>query len=152
FIVIVGFGPVGRTVAERFERSGARCRIIELNPETVRKQTERNRDIVHGDATDPAVLRAAGVEQADAVVLTIPDDQAMVRACRAVRTVAPSVFLAVRANYLSQGMLARAEGADQVVVEEIAAAESMANLVQENFAGRLDGPGQPSGPRSPAER
>ena len=48
FIVIVGFGPVGRVVADRFERLGARCRIIELNTETVRKQAERSRDMVPG--------------------------------------------------------------------------------------------------------
>lgn len=138
FLVIVGFGPVGRTVADRFERTGARCRIIELNPQTVRRQLECSRDVVCGDGTDPAVLRAAGIERADAVVVTIPDDQAMVLACRAVRAVAPGVFLAVRVTHLSQGMLARAEGADQVVVEEIVAAESMANLLQQQFA-RADG-------------
>ncbi len=152
FIVIVGFGPVGRVVADRFERLGARCRIIELNTETVRKQAERSRDIMHGDATDTEVLRAAGVEHADAVVITIPDDAAMVRACRAVREVAPDVFLAVRASYLSQGMLARAEGADQVVVEEIAAAESMANLVQEKLTGRPTAARRESGTLAEAER
>lgn len=138
FLVIVGFGPVGRAVADRCQRSGARCRIIELNPQTVRRQIECSRDVVCGDGTDPGVLRAAGVERADAVVLTIPNDQAMVLACRAVRAVAPGVFLAVRVTHLSQGMLARAEGADEVVVEEIVAAESMANLLQQQFA-RADG-------------
>ena len=133
FVVVVGFGPVGRHVADRLEKTGVRCRFIELNEATCRKHVPQ-RDMICGDATDSAVLRTAGIERADAVILTIPDDKAMVRACRAIKAIAPNVTLVVRARHLSQGLLARTEGADQVVVEEIAAAELLADLVQHRLA------------------
>ncbi len=135
-VIIAGFGPVGRATAERFDQIGVPYTVIELNPRTVAKQGELGKRIIYGDAANVEVLHSAGIEHADALVLTMPDDDAMVRACRAARSLAPGVFIAARATYLSRAMLARAEGADHVVVEEVAAAEAMQTVVGEVLARR----------------
>lgn len=127
--IIAGYGPVGRACADLLIAEGVPVTIIELNPETVKRQRGIGRSIVYGDVTNAEVLESAGVANANAVVLTIPDEDAMLRACRAIRAANPTAFIAARAGVLSKGLQARQLGADHVTVEEIATAEAMARQV-----------------------
>jgi len=124
-VIIAGFGPVGRTLADRFAVLGVPFTVIELNAATVQRQAVLGRPVVYGDVTNPEVLESAGVGHADAVLLTIPDDEATLRACRAIRALAPDVFIAVRTNFLSGKFVAHQLGADLVTVEEVATAQAM---------------------------
>jgi CPA2 family monovalent cation:H+ antiporter-2 len=135
-VIIAGFGPVGRNLAERFTKVGVPFTVIELNPSTVRRQTVLGRSIIYGDVTNPEVLESAGIREAEAVILTIPDEEAMLRACAVIRKIAPGVFIGARANFLSQGIKARQMGADYVLVEEVVTAEAMAKEVLEHLARR----------------
>jgi hypothetical protein len=142
--IIAGFGPVGRAVADTLERRGLRITIIELNPRTVERQYALGRAIVYGDVSNPEVLDRAGVSTADAVILTIPDEEAVLRACRFIRTHRHNIFIAARVNALSKGLQAMQLGADHAVVEELATAEAMAAQVllklQQREAGEDTGP------------
>jgi CPA2 family monovalent cation:H+ antiporter-2 len=132
-VVIAGFGPVGRALAEKFVARGVKVAVIELNQKTVERQAGLGRRIVYGDATNPEVLQSAGVPTADAVVLTIPDDQAMLRATKVIRGMNSTAFIAARTNYLSKAFLAKELGANHVTVEELATAEVMAGEVLSCF-------------------
>jgi CPA2 family monovalent cation:H+ antiporter-2 len=135
-VIVAGYGPVGRAVAQRLELLGDRVVIIELNPATVRKQEHLGRHVVYGDAGNPEVLESAGVHEADAFISTIPDDEATQRAILAVRHESKSIFIAARASFLSKGLQARQLGADHVTIEEIATAEAMAEQVHREFVKR----------------
>lgn len=124
-VIIAGFGPIGANLAERFRRLGVPHTIIELNPGTVRRQSRLGRSIIYGDVTNPEVLETAGVREAEAIILTIPDEEAMLRACEVIRGLAPGIFIAVRTNFLSRAIMARDKGADHVTVEEIETAQAM---------------------------
>lgn len=135
--IVAGFGPVGREITSKLERVGFEVTVIELNPETVKKQRGLGRTVVYGDAANVEVLEQSGVEGIDAVLLTMPDHDAMLRACRLVRTHAPDCFLAVRSGFLSRGMQAIGVGADHVTIDELATAAMMAEEVCERLGDRL---------------
>jgi CPA2 family monovalent cation:H+ antiporter-2 len=143
--VIAGFGPVGRAVADQLEKRGMRVTIIELNPRTVERQYRLGRSIVYGDAANPEVLEQAGLSRADAVILTMPDEEAVLRACRLIRSLRPNAFIAARLNALSKALQAMQLGADHTVVEEMATAEAMAREVIQKIAQRQAG--EDTGPR-----
>lgn len=124
-VIIAGFGPVGRTLADRFATRGIGVTVIELNPRTVQRQASLGRRIVYGDVTNPEVLESAGLREADAVIVTIPDEDSMFRAVTQVRSQAPDVFLAVRVGFLSSAFRAQTLGADHATVEEVATAMTM---------------------------
>lgn len=128
-VVVAGFGVVGRAVCERFDTLGVPYTIIDFNPNTISTQGALGRPVVYGDVSNPEVLESAGVRTADAVILTIPDEDAVLRACEAVRAMNQSAFISARTNFLSKGMMASRLGADHVTVEELATAESMAHEV-----------------------
>ena len=139
-VVVAGYGPVGRAVAEQLSQDGVSVKVIELNLSTIERQLDLDQPIIYGDVCDPTILERAGIRQAEAIILTIPDAQAAVRACRVARSLAPRAVIAVRVNHLSEGLEAKQAGADEVIVEELVTAQAMRDAV----CGRLrrpDGPG-----------
>jgi voltage-gated potassium channel len=71
-VVILGGGRVGRAVARNLRSGGRDCRIVERQPARVAHLDAD--EVVVGDAADLEVLKAAGIEQAPAVVVTTHDD------------------------------------------------------------------------------
>lgn len=136
-VIIAGFGVVGRNLAEHFSAAGIPHIVVELNPTTVIKQQRLGKRFVFGDISNPDVLESAGIHSAEAVIITIPDDDAVLRACRLIRQVNPKIFIAARTSYLSRAIAATELGADYVTVEEVVTAQDMAKQVMERLARRL---------------
>lgn len=88
--IVAGYGEVGQIVAERLE-------AVDL-PYTVVDEIDQEGVDVVGDATDPDVLRAAGVEDARSVVLALPDDTATEFATLVVRDINPDAEIVARAE------------------------------------------------------
>lgn len=128
--IIAGYGLVGRAVADELGKLGVTSTIVELNPATVRKQTELGRSVVFGDVSNREVLESAGIHKADVLILTIPDEDSVFRAVRMAKEIKPDVYVVVRAGYVSQGIMAAGLGADGVVVEEMATAKEMERAVR----------------------
>lgn len=135
-MIIAGFGPVGRAVADSLAGRGIDITLVDTNPETVRSQSRLGRSIIHGDATDPDILVAAGVGSASAIVITVPDPDTALRACRAARALSPGIFIATRTGHLRQAMHAHQVGVDSITIEEIATAEAMARVVADRLGAR----------------
>jgi voltage-gated potassium channel Kch len=127
--IIAGYGVVGRAIADHLEIQNVPFTIIELNARTVETQQGLGRSVVFGDIGNPEVLEHAGIREVDAVLLTIPDDDAVMRACQMIRVLAPHVFIAARTTYLSTAFQASAAGADDVTISEVATAEAMVKRV-----------------------
>ncbi len=132
-IIVAGYGPVGRVVAEQLERDGMTVKIVETNLDTIEKQLTLDKTVIYGDVSDPDVLRRAGILEAEALILTIPDEEAALKACETARLLAPNIFIAARTNYLSKGLLIAQAGADKVVIEEVVTAEAMRDAVCEHL-------------------
>lgn len=128
-VIVGGYGPVGRAVADRLEQAGIEVVLVEMNPATVQRQATLGRRIIYGDVSEAEILQAAGIHEAAALVVTVPDQEAAVRACAVARSLEPDLFIAARTSILSQGMLASRAGADHVTIEEVATAESMQKAV-----------------------
>ena len=127
--IIAGYGVIGRAIADRLEVAGVPFTIVELNSGTVHTQRRLNRHAVYGDIGSPEVLESAGIHAAEAVFLTVPDDDAIMRACQQIRRLAPHVFIAARTSYLSTAFQVQGAGADEVSIGEVAIAEDMARRV-----------------------
>ncbi len=128
-VIIAGFGVVGRSLADRLDILDIPFIVVDMNQATIATQLKLGRKAVYGDISNIEVLESAGLEQADAVMLTIPDDEATLRACQTVRSHNANVYIAARTGFLSRAMQAMQLGADIVVVEEVATAEAMAKQV-----------------------
>lgn len=73
-IIIVGGGQTGLTLAKIFEKE-ADVTIVEKNEIHAKDLAQKtNALIIHGDGTDISILNEAGINKADALVITTSDD------------------------------------------------------------------------------
>lgn len=142
-VIVAGFGIVGRMVAEQLEDAGLDVTVIDLNEKTVDQQRRLDRRVIYGDVCDPACLRDAGIDRADALIVAVPDEAQAIQACRVARELHPEVFIAARANFVSRGLMAAQAGADCVIVEEIVCAEAMQQAVMQRLLGQSADPASP---------
>ncbi len=133
-IVIGGFGPIGRRIADELDRQKVSYTLIELNPDTVKEQLRRRRSVVFGDVANLRVLESAGIGHADALVLTVPDEDAVLRACAVARRRCPGIFIAARTGLVSKSKAASRIGANSVIVDELATAEAMLQVVLDRLS------------------
>ena len=117
-VIIAGFGVNGRNLAAALGEFGVPHVILELNPETVRRERLAGRDIRYGDCTRAAVLGQAGLERARAYVIAISDPASTRRSVRVARELAPAVRIFVRTEYLSEVDELETLGADEVIPAE----------------------------------
>ncbi len=147
-VIIAGFGLAGRWVADIFDRHKIEYVIIDQNPETTHRQEALGRQVVQGDVSSEETLRQAGVEQASILALTIPDEEAVLRATKLARRLNPHIYIVARTTYTSSGMEATQLGADAVVKAE----QAVANRFYELLLNRIrttaisDTNGHPTGP------
>ncbi len=128
-VIIAGFGLAGRWVAEIFDRHHIDYVVVEKNPETVRRQLLLGRNVVLGDISEEDTLRAAGIDQADILALTIPDEPAVLRSVELARRLRPNLYIVARTHYTSAGLTASTLGADAVVKAEQAVANRFYELL-----------------------
>ncbi len=137
--IVVGYGPVGRTLTRILMDFGICPVIIELNPETVRKLRERNFRVVYGDAGRKDVLEAAGIRSAEYLLVTLPDLAARVAVVATAVRLNPAVKILSRARYLGERAMLEEAGASAVSYEEAEVAVAMAeSLLQEIGAAKED--------------
>jgi CPA2 family monovalent cation:H+ antiporter-2 len=133
FVIIGGFGQVGRAIGRALDDSHIFFSIVEMNAETARRQLLDGREVVYGDVANTEVLETAGLEFANALVLTMPDEPSVLRACAAARRKRAGIFIAVRMGMASHGRAASELGADVVIAEELEAAKALQAALMEHF-------------------
>lgn len=127
--ILVGYGPVGRTLARLLRENGIEPTVVELNLDTVRAlQTEGIR-AVYGDALHRDTLVAAGTEGAVAVLLTSAGMRGTEEVIRLARELSPRTRVFARATYLREIDGLRRAGADAVFSGEGEVALSMTEFV-----------------------
>jgi voltage-gated potassium channel len=126
FVVVAGFGLPGRTLVEELRRQSIDYQVIELNPTTVSRAAIGGCNITVGDASDPEILRKAGVERATMVALMVPNDAVVLKAVGHVRQINPKVLIIARCAFTSTGLEAMRQGANATIVAEQLVARELA--------------------------
>jgi len=67
-------------------------------------------------------------------VLTVPDEDAVLRACAVARRRCPGIFIAARIGLVSKSKAASRVGANSVIVDEMATAEAMLRVVLDRLS------------------
>jgi CPA2 family monovalent cation:H+ antiporter-2 len=123
--VVVGYGPVGQTVCRLLQQQEIAPTVIELNIETVRKLNREGIRAIYGDATQPDILREAGVATAIGLVLTPPAPPHTAELIALARRMNPVIRVLARCAFLSQATAMRKAGADLIFSGEAEVAMAM---------------------------
>jgi CPA2 family monovalent cation:H+ antiporter-2 len=124
--VVVGYGPVGRTVDRLIREAGVETVVVDLNLETVSALAGEGRLALYGDASHPDILKRAGIARASHLVVTLPHSLNRGPMITAARQANPACRILVRARYLRERRELEQAGADIACFEEAEAAAALA--------------------------
>jgi CPA2 family monovalent cation:H+ antiporter-2 len=127
--VVVGYGPIGQTVARLLRQGGIEPVIIESNLETSRHVRSEGHRVAYGDATQLSVLEAAGIRTAVALVVSGPTSEQGAEIIKIARELNKSVRVLARSYYLKETGVMRDAGADEVFSGEGEVALAMTEYV-----------------------
>jgi voltage-gated potassium channel len=117
-VVVIGYGTKGRSAVDTLVNNGtARDSVVVVDPGSI-AQEEAHADglaVISGDATRREVLRRAGVEQAQQVIITTARDDTTVLATLTVRQLNPEAYIVAAVREQDNVPLVRQSGADSVI-------------------------------------
>jgi CPA2 family monovalent cation:H+ antiporter-2 len=127
--VVVGYGPVGQTVARLLQENDIEPVIVELNIETIQRLKAAGTAAVYGDASRIETLTQAGVEHAVALILSASSIEGGQEIVRQTRALNPGIRVLARTAYVRQLAELRSAGADVVFAGEGEVAMAMTETI-----------------------
>jgi CPA2 family monovalent cation:H+ antiporter-2 len=128
-VVLVGYGRVGRRIADALAINGIPLVVAEQNRELVEELRERHVPAVSGDASDPGVLIQAHIARASVLVVAIPDAAGVRKMVETAKTLNPKVQILLRTHNDEEAALLRRENLGLVFMGEHELAQAMAQEV-----------------------
>lgn len=132
-VLVCGYGRIGQNVGRILEQEGIAYVAVDLDMTKVRQARQAGEPVYFGDATDPAMLEAIGVDRARLVVVSNDDTAASLRILAHVRARRRDLPVMVRTHDESHGDMLREAGATEVVPETLEAGLMMATHVLEQL-------------------
>ncbi len=127
-VIICGFGRNGNQAAERLKAYKRPFVVVEKDKEIIEKYGD-NILFVEGDANDDEVLIEAGINRAQYIITTLPDDAANLFVVLSARQLNKKLNIISRASQITSQKKLKLAGADQVIMPDKIGGDHMASLV-----------------------
>ena len=132
-VVLVGYGRVGRRIAEAMRENGVDFVVAEQNREKVERMREKGIHAVCGDASEPATLIQAHVARAAVLVIATPDAFDVRKVVETARTLNPPIEVIVRTHSEDEARMLRRESVGVVFMGEDELAKGMSRHLLERM-------------------
>ncbi|MFN7013914.1 MAG: NAD-binding protein, partial [Bacteroidia bacterium] len=127
--LISGFGVNGQNLSKIFKSLNIPYKIIEINPNTVKKFKKEGEEIVFGDITKRENLLHLGIEKAQMMVIAISDWEATLKSVSIARKLNSDLKIIVRTEFVAQIEPLYKAGANIVISQEFEASLEIAAYV-----------------------
>lgn len=135
-VVLIGYGRVGRRIADTLAGRKIPFVVAEQNRELVEKLRAQHIPAVSGDASDPAVLIQAHIARASMLVIATPDTFNVRKMVETARTLNPAIEVVLRTHSDEEAALLQKENVGKVFMGEHELAQGMSRHV----LGRMERP------------
>lgn len=132
-VVLVGFGRVGRRIADALQEREIPFVVAEQSRETVEALRKRGIAAVSGDAADPMVLVQAHIANAAMLVVATPDSMRARQMAETARQLNPGIEIVLRTHGEDESELLRKEQLGTVFYGEEELAKGMSRHVLQRF-------------------
>jgi voltage-gated potassium channel len=126
--IICGFGRVGTRIAEEFAAAHKAFVVIDENEATVQRCIQKGYLALQGNAASDDVLREAGIQYAQVLLVATDQDANNVYITLSARNINPSLHIVTRANHDETVVKLKRVGADRVLSPYTIGGHRMANL------------------------
>lgn len=131
--VVVGYGPVGRTVTRLLRVNSIDPTVVELNIESVRQLRVEGISAVYGDAGHRETLERAGIGKSVSLILTPSNLSGRQEVIRLARELNPDIQVLARSAYMREVPGLRKAGADYVFSAEAEVALALTVAILEGL-------------------
>jgi len=127
--VVIGFGRVGRLVADMLQVHGRRYVAVEADIDAVNAARRDGYPVLFGDVARPGLIDRLNLGRADALVLTMDDPVLTVRLTRRVRGWVPALTIVARARDARHAAELYKAGATDAVPETLESSLQLSEAV-----------------------
>lgn len=135
-VVLVGYGRVGRRIAEALRNEGLSYVVADQNRELVEQLRAQGTPAVSGDAGEPDVLIQAHIARAGTLVIAIPDTLSVRKMVETARTLNPGIEILIRTHSEEDSAMFATEKLGHVFMGEQELAKGMIQHLLEAAANR----------------
>jgi CPA2 family monovalent cation:H+ antiporter-2 len=132
-VIIGGFGVNGRSLARVLKETGIKYIVIELNPDTVKKEKAKGENIIYGDISREDILNYVGADKAKVIVFAVSDPIVTKVGLKNVKKINPQIYALVRTQYINEVDELIKLGADEVIPEEFETALQIFRKVLQKY-------------------
>jgi voltage-gated potassium channel len=130
-VLLCGFGRVGSGIAQMLAGRDVDLVVIDLDERRLRQAAEAGYAVVEGSSTEDDILRAAGIDRAKTLIISLASDADAMSTALSARALNDKLRIIARANDpSSEAKLVRA-GADRVVNPLHQGAQRMAAFAEQ---------------------
>ena len=127
--IIIGFGRVGRLVADMLAEHGKSFLVLDSDPDLIAAGQRDGYPVVYGDAARSSVLDHLELERASAVILTMDDFHGALRLVKRLTGQHPSLPIIARARDVAHAAQLYRAGASHAVPEALEASLQLSEAV-----------------------
>jgi len=132
-VVLVGYGRVGRRIADALTERSIPFVVADESRETVEALRKRGMAAVSGDASEPMVLVQAHIANAAMLVVAVPDSMKARQMADTARQLNPGIEIVLRTHGEEESELLRREKLGTVFYGEEELAKGMSRHVLQRF-------------------
>jgi len=133
-VVVVGYGRVGRRIADALAERRIPVLVVEQNRERVEQVRRLGIPAVSGDSADPATLIQAHIAAAAMLVIATPDPLNVLRMAETARALNPAIEMVIRTHSAEAVEIFRKAQLGAVFFDEEELARGMQAHVLAQFA------------------
>src|SRR5688500_3869459 len=126
-VVLIGYGRVGRRIADALERALVPFVVVERDHTIVESLWKRGQHAVFGDAARPGILAHVGLDRARLLVIATPDPYHARAVIEHARRASPTVHISARTHSEAGQKLLEELGVERAFMGERELALSMAH-------------------------
>lgn len=112
--VIIGYGPIGRTLVRLLRENEVEPTVIDLNFEAVQLARRQGIAAVYGDTTQPDTLKEANTALSGTLILSASNLTGSAEVIRLARLLNPNIRVLARVGYVAELRALKNAGADVV--------------------------------------
>lgn len=136
-IVLFGYNRIGYSIVKTVQKMKKSLLIVDFNPDIIKRLIARKVPCIYGDVADSEILGRLGLDKAEMVISTVPEEQDNLLLIKKTKDVNKKALIFVTANQVEEALTLYDAGADYVILPHLLGGDHVSILL-EDFTGDIN--------------
>jgi len=136
-IILFGYNRIGYSIVKTVQKMKKSLLIVDFNPDVIKGLIARKIPCIYGDIADLEILERLGLDKAEMVISTVPEEQDNLLLIKKTKEVNKKALIFVTANQVEEALILYDAGADYVILPHLLGGDHVSILL-EDFTGDIN--------------